>query len=142
MASRNFSAYIIGFLLAGLFLICVFSFYQGVASNYGKTINDIEGLNIIKVKTAVSGTTSDSDLWGSNITTEENPQLEGGEIIFTSIPAVAKLMWSGVIKLFKVVFVAPAQLLGIHPIAIGVVGAIIVITLIVLFWRMIKTGEG
>ncbi len=138
----TFSEYPINFLLAGLFLIAMISFGVGLASNYGEsgTLMKSDKIDFTRLEQAVNKTSADATHWGESFKSD-NLFVSAGGIILFSIWGIGKLIWGSVTTMFSVFSDGATAVLGIPPIATGVVLAILIISLIFALWRVIKAGE-
>ncbi len=141
----EFKVIIIGALIIGLFSFALISFM--VQINLGNTTNTslLDNPSIEKAFGNIS-----HQLNKSQERTEtqreafaresSNPILTTIGFIFTSIINAGQLFISMSIGMFNTIFIATAELLGIHPIVIGVIFAILLITAIFSLWKVIKAG--
>lgn len=72
---------------------------------------------------------------------QEVPTLGTDSFLFSSIIGAVKTFTSTISNIFSVTFVFIGSALGISPVVIGVFVAIIIITAILLAWRVAKVGE-
>lgn len=142
MADDGFKDYIIKFLLAGLFIVCLFSFGVSFTVDQGKSsdiIND-NNLNIGDLERQINETSEDAEAWGEAFRSD-NVFVQLGAVIMFSIWGVMKLMWSSIITLFTLILDSASTVLGVPPIVLGVILAILIISLIFAGWRVVKRGD-
>lgn len=135
--------FLIGGFLGGLFILAMILGYTNLTS-------DNNAQNLLLQDQQING--SYNQFFG-NLTTlqttandsksafeKESPTFTAGFLLFGSIIDFVKKMTSSFIAIFVIFFDLLGTLLGIPPIVIGVLSAIVIIILIVLAWRKYKTG--
>lgn len=142
MAGTEFKDYPINFLLAGLFIIALIGFGVGIAHNYGESdaLMKSDKIDFSRLEQQVNQTSADAESWG-NAFRSDNLFVSAGAIVLFSIWGIGKLVWSSVVSLFTIFTDGATAVLGIPPIATGVLTAILIISLIFALWRLIKAGE-
>jgi uncharacterized protein YqhQ len=140
--AKGFQDYIIGFLLAGLFIVALYSFATGVATNYGMDSNlvDDEQINLTQLESEINQTSSRAEGWQDKFTSD-NFFVSLGSIILFSLWGIFKLIWSVINTLSSIYLGGLNNVLGIPPLVTGIISAIIILGLIFAVWKSIKTGE-
>jgi len=92
------------------------------------------------LETRLNQTNADATSWGETFKSDNLFVVAGGIVLY-SIWGISKLVWNSVISIFVIFTDGASSLIGIPPIAIGVLTAIIIIGLIFSLWRLIKTGQ-
>jgi len=138
----EFKDYAINTLLAGLFLIALISFGITLAHNYGENeaLMKSDKIDFSGLETRLNQTNADATSWGETFKSDNLFVVAGGIVLY-SIWGISKLVWNSVISIFVIFTDGASSLIGIPPIAIGVLTAIIIIGLIFSLWRLIKTGQ-
>lgn len=101
-------------------------------SVFNETFNSLEN-NLSNVQDTAQGQRENFE--------EETPIIGTDAFLFTSIIGAAKTFGSMMIKMYDLTFGLLGQVLGISPIIIGVFTGMLLILLIFLTWRFIKTGR-
>lgn len=142
MADDEFRGYIIKFLLAGLFVVCLFTFASRFTANQGKDVGVIDdgSLDFDSLNSTISDTSEDAEAWGEAFR-NDNIFVSAGAIVLFSIWGVGKLIWTSVISLFTLLLDKGSTVLGIPSMVLGVFSGILIICLIFSLWRVIKRGD-
>lgn len=134
----------INFALAGLFIVALVSFVAQVETNNGVTdgiMNDeILNKTIVDLDTSLGGFQTLTDNQSINQDTED-PQTEGGNLLFLSITQTGKTLKSMIMGVYNVIVVLPSKLLKIPQLAMIVISSIVSIVLVLGAWRLYKAGE-
>lgn len=142
MADNLFKDYPINFLLAGLFLICLISFAVVLAHNYGQTeaLMKTDKIDFSGLERQINQTTINANAWGETFKSDNLFVVAGGIVLY-SVWGITKLIWGSVTSMFTIFTAGAGSVLGVPPIVIGVLTAIIIISLIFAGWRLVKLGE-
>lgn len=142
MPSTKVKDFPISFLLASLFLICMISFAVAIAEDYGydESLMKSDKFDYTELEEQVNKTSADAEKW-SEAFRSDNLFVVAGGIVLYSIWAVLKSIYTSVSLIFTLLFGGASDVLGIPPLVIGVVTAILIITFILAMWRTIKAGE-
>ena len=140
--SSDFQSYPINFLLAGLFVIALISFGIAMAHNYGQSeaLMQNDKIDFSGLERQVNSTSNDANKWAETFKSDNLFVVAGGIVLY-SIWGVAKLVWGSVTAMLTIFTSGAEGLLGIPPIATGVLTAIIIIGLIFAIWKLIKQGQ-
>lgn len=139
----GFKEYVSSFLLLGLFVVCIFTWVTSTGSSYGYGVDIVENeyINLQNISSNINSSFSDSNEWATNFR-NDNPQVSSGTLIFTSLWDIMNLAWTSVQVIFELVFGGLTKIFGIPPIAVGVMGSLLIFGLIISAWKLLKTGEG
>lgn len=142
MAGDGFKEYVIKFLLGSLFIVCLFAFAVNFTTDQGKDAGVIDdgNLNFDELEESVNETSEDAEAWGEAFRSD-NLFVSLGAIVLFSIWGVSKLIWTSVINLFSLIFDSLSTVLGVPSIVIGVVTAILIVSMIFSIWRLVKRGD-
>ena len=137
----DFKEYPINFLLAGLFIICMIGFAVAVAGNYGQSSALMKSpqIDFSRLENQINTTSADANKWAETFKSDNLFVVAGGIVLF-SIWGIVKLIWTSVLVMLTIFTDGASGLLGIPPIATGVLTAIVIIGLIFASWKLIKQG--
>ena len=137
----DFKDYPINFLLAGLFVICLISFAVGLAHNYGENdaLMKTDKIDFSSLEKQVNDTSASATKWGESFKSDNLFVVAGGIVLY-SIWGISKLVWGSVMAMLTIFTDGASSLLGVPAIAIGVLIAIVIISLIFSLWKLIKQG--
>lgn len=136
-----FANYIVFFLLAGLFVIGIYTWATSVGDNYDTNIQiSDDKLDLAQLEQDINQTSSDAKKWEQSFTSD-NLFVALGSIVLFSIWGIFKLIWSSINTLGTIYFDGMNNVLGIDPMVTGVISAILIIGLIFAVYKAIKTGE-
>jgi|TARA_Y100000310_G_scaffold59002_1_gene54318 hypothetical protein len=140
--ARGFQDYIVYLLLAGLFIVAIYSFASGVAVNYDQDSNlvDDEQINLTQLESELNATRTSAEGWQDKFTSD-NFFVALGSIVLFSLWGIFQLMWSVVSTLTTIYIGGLNNVLGVPPLVTGTVTSILIIGLIFAVWKSIKTGE-
>jgi len=127
-----------GFLLTGLFLVCIIGFMSGMGDNYGEVIES-SYVDTSRIVDQINETSSNANAWGESFKSD-NLFVSTGTIVLVSIWGVTKLIWDTLITFLVIYLDIFTTLFGIPPMVTGVITALMIIYLIFLAWRTIKQG--
>lgn len=138
----DFKNYPINMLLAGLFIIALISFAVTLANNYGESeaLMKSDKIDFTRLEKQINSTSSDANKWAETFKSDNLFVVAGGIVLY-SIWGITKLIWTSVTVMLTIFTDGASGLLGIPPIAVGVLTAIIIISLIFASWRLIKQGQ-
>lgn len=140
----GFKEFIIATLLIGVCIFAMLGFvvtFQ-VNNHANGTIMDNPTINRtysnLYTNLASSQGTAESQRTGFE---KEVPTVGTDSFLFSSIIGAVKTFTSTIANVFSIIFVYLGSVLGISPVVIGVFVAIIIISVILLAWRVAKVGE-
>lgn len=137
----DFKDYIIYFLLIGVAVVSVIGFGSKMAQNYGlsDSVMKTDKIDFSRIEAQVNQTSADANSWG-NAFRNDNFFVSLGAIVLFSLWGIGKLIWSAIISFFTIFFDGASSLIGIPPIVVGVLLAILIVSLIFALWRTVKQG--
>lgn len=134
-------SYVVTFLIVGLFIVSMFTFvFNFTAANKPIAGFNSEGVNLTGLQNTLQNTQEKAESWQESFS-KDNPILALGELVVGSIWGVLKLIGDSIIIIFNIVFGAASQVLGIPPLALAVVSAILIMSIVLAIWKIIKTGQ-
>ena len=141
-SSLGMKSIFIIFLLTGLFLVSLYQFGLGVASSYGKPASLIDDprINMSGIESQLSQASSDADDKFESFA-KDNLFVTAGEIVLFSVWGIWKLVGGTIKAMYTILMGGLVNVIGIDPMVVGVVSAILLISLIFAGWRLIKQGE-
>lgn len=142
MVDLGFKDYAINFMLAGLFIVCFFAFATRFSTDQGNGSDVINNdyVDFSSLEREINETNDKAEAW-SNSFKSDNLFVASGTIVLFSIWGVIKLIWSSVTTFFSLIFDSASTVLGIPPMVLGVISAILLISLIFAGWRVVKRGD-
>jgi len=144
MAEIGFKGLIVGFLLVGLFFFAMVNFAYQFAIDNGanQTIMGNADINKSFGKMELQLNESSDTAQGQRQSLEsETPIFSAGFFILGSILGAGKVFTSSLIVIFDILTGPISLYLGISSTVIGVITAILLISIIFLAWRLYKLGE-
>lgn len=134
--------YTISFLVVGLFIVCMFSFGALLQSN-NKPISGMDNIDGIDITTLTTELEASQQRANDSITSfaSENPVLATGEMIFVTVPKITLGAISNTVTIIGIIFNGLANVLGIPPLVLGILSAILLISMIFAAWKVIKAGK-
>lgn len=141
--TENFKTMIITFIILGLFMLSLFNFINITQSDNDVTnslANDPDTASIINSLT--ENLTAFKEIAEDQRSSfeRENPIAGFGELIFTSITGIGKIIGSVVINFYDILSTS-ALIIGIPPIVLNVISGIIIFTIVFLAWRLYRVGD-
>ena len=129
-------------MLAGLFIISLISFGVITANNYGYNgaLMQSDKIDFTRLEQQINSTSQNANSWAETFKSD-NLFVTLGGIVLLSIWGIVKLVWTSVITMLIIFTDGASGLLGIPPIATGVLTAIVIIGLIFSAWKLIKQGQ-
>ncbi len=142
MANLDFKGYMLGFLLTGLVIVCIYTYGISIADNYNvdTPLIDSNKIDLTSLEQKVNDSSANAKNWEARFTSD-NFFVSLGSIILFSIWGIFQLMWTSINTLWTIYLEGMHNVLGLDPMITGVLSAIIIIGLIFSVWRVIKTGE-
>lgn len=140
----NFRQVYINFALMGLFTLAIISFVYTIQADNttGDTILNDPLLNS-------SFNSLESDL--NNLQDEANSSRESyesdipdrgfGSLLIFAITGVGKTFTGGITGIYNILIDLPASKLGIPPVVFSVLGSILMVSLVLLTWRVYRSGS-
>lgn len=140
----KFGNLVIGIILVGLFFFSLTAFAVQTQTNnptnsslqndavFNSTYNSIQSSLI-----TTSGTANTT----KNVLETDTPTAGFGSLIFFSIVGIGKLLSGTTIGMYNIIEGAAYHYIGISPIILGAISAILLITIVLAAYRLYKVGE-
>lgn len=131
-------------LLLGLFIFAIMSASIGLTSenNVNNTLMESESINSTFGNLQTQLETTQSTTNGTKSAFEqETPTLGTDSFLFSSIINAGKVFTTLISSIFNLTFGLISEVLGISPIILGVLSAILLLSIILLAWKLYKTGK-
>ena len=144
--AADFRNIVIAFIVAGLFVVSMISWGTAIGLRHNQTSNfadgGIVGLDLIEssLSSDLGNVQDQGNKWQQSIT-EENIQSEPGGIVMFSLWSVIKTSWDVSNGVMSLIFGGVSIALCIPPIAVGVLVTILLLTLTIGAWKVLKQGE-
>ena len=141
--ANGFTTLAVAFIITGLFAVAMLSFTAQIELDSG--VNDtifnepVINSTFSGLKTNISQSEEDVKSIKESFETS-NPLLAVGELIFGSIITAATTIGSAIVGTYDVIGVLGVYL-GIPAVVFQVLTTILLILLVFLAWRLLKTGE-
>lgn len=139
----TFRPYIITFLIVGLFMFSMISFVTNLQSENNAVVTLANDPTVINITGSLTSELEAFETLSNNQRESfdsETPSTSFGELIFESITNVGRVI-GGVGTTFYAIIATASLAIGINPLVINVIGGIIIITIVLLAWRLYRTGE-
>ena len=144
MIEGGFRGLLISFLLVGLFTFSMITFGDKLIDDNEGNESVIDHPAVQTLNTTIFGNLSDTQSQAQTKREsfeEEEPSAGFGTLLLFSLVEVARAFTSTFVVLYNVLFGFARDILGIPTIAMITIGATMLITVILLSWRLFKTGE-
>lgn len=129
-----------GFLIAGLFLVSIFSFiFVTVDENSEIPTMETDAIDLDNLESSLESSQAEADSWLESFSSED-PLVSYGSLILFSIIGVVKLVVDSIIIFFNIIIGGISSIFGIPPIVTGTLSAMLLIGLIFAGWKTIKQG--
>ena len=142
--AEGFQGLIINGMLTALFIFAIISGGIYLASNNGQNSTLLNNtainntFNSLEDQLPATQTIAEQQ---KNNTFLENP-IEGSDsFLFGTIIGAAKVFTGVWRSFYDLTFGLMSETLGISPVILGVITAILLVVILLLFWRLIKVGE-
>lgn len=140
----SFREVFLTFALIGLFVFGILSFGIKIQQDneVSDTILNNSQINssFEKLQTNLSSISDQTQEQRENFESEI-PERGFGSLLIFSIVSVGQRFTAIIIAVYNVLIVLPATILGISPIVTGVLGSILIVSLILLVWRVYRVGS-
>lgn len=139
----EFREYIISFLIIGLFSISLIMFAIGTSIDNEADNSIANDPRISTIYNSLNATLESSRATSDSIKTSfetENPFVGFGSLLFFSIIGAFKTINIIIISIFTTLSVFIIDVIGINPIVFSVISAGLLITLVLLGWRLYRQG--
>lgn len=132
------------FALIGIFVFSMLSFGITLQLNNGVTDpitnNPVINSTFNRLESNLSSYGSQTQAQRASFESEI-PERGFGTLIIFSIVSVGQKFTAIIITTYNILIVLPASILGISPVVISVLGSILIVTLLLLVWRVIRAGS-
>ena len=140
----EFRTLIINSLLIGLFIIALgsFSVYLTSENNVNNTLMENQAFNSTfgKLQTELDSAQETFEAQ-RNVTEQTIPTESSDSLPISTIPSTASIITTTFRNIYNLTFGLISSVLGISPIVTLTVTAILVLTVILMIWRLVKTGQ-
>jgi len=139
-----FKSLIIGALLVGLFIVAFLQGFNQLAIDNDKPNVLLENDALNRTITSINTSIKDVDATVNKTKVkfeEEKSSVATGFFLLESIFSAGRTFTTMVVAVFTGTFTAFAEILGVPTIVIGVVTAILLISVILMLWSLYKTGR-
>ncbi len=140
---ESFRDVFVTFALIGIFVFAGISFIVTTQrdNNVDETIleNQVINRTYTKLETNLSNFRSQSQTQKESFESEI-PERGFGSLIIFSIIGVGQRFTGMIVGVYNIFIVLPASILGISPIVIGVFTTMLIVSLILLIWRVYRAG--
>lgn len=133
----------ITFAIIGLVLFCIIAFVVQFQTDNNQDESILDNPIINKTYGSLGSNLSSF----SGITQGQKDNFEAevptssfGSLVIFSIVSSGKILNGMITGIYNILIVLPAQILGINEIIIGVFSSILIVSIILLIWRLIKNG--
>jgi hypothetical protein len=139
----EFSKFFINFMVITLLIVSIFSFViimQDENNSPEKIIDDpiINGTYSDLIDSAESFSSSSQNQ--KTLFEKENPISSFGSLIFYSIISAGKVFSNMVLGVYNIMTSLIVEVLGVNPVIVSVLSAIIIFTIIIGLWIIYKVG--
>jgi len=144
MAITSFREIWVSFILIGLFIFSMISFIALMQdkNNVDDSILENEIINNTFNKLSQNLTILENNTQTQRQSFEsEIPERGFGSLIIFSIVGVTQKFTALLIGIFNIIIVLPASILGISPIVTSALGSILLVSLVLLGWRVYRIGS-
>lgn len=144
MAITSFRELFTTFGILGIFIFSAISFVvvMQTDNNVNNTILENEVINntFTRLDTNLTALGGDAQTQKDNYDSEI-PERGFGSLLIFSIVSVSQQFTSGIISIWNIMVVLPASILGIPTQVVSVFNAILIVSLVLLGWRVIRLGS-
>lgn len=142
--AEGFKSLLIAMVLVGLFAFSMIGFGVQLASENDLNQSVLDNPALESAYPDINETLGDIHTQsGSGKTSieSESPQSEGDNFLFFSIIGTGKVFLNSVVGIGNLISNVARQVLGIPMIVMNVIIAILGISLLLYFWRLVRSGE-
>lgn len=141
MAEGQFENIVTGLILIGLFAFLAIAFSFGLASNYGKDVGNVDAINYTALNQSLSQVQSKGESYFA-MAQERGVFLAVAGFVVVGIFDIGMSMLNFAKDFFDIIFIQIFNnILHIPPIVTGVVLFILIVSMIIGLWRLIKVGQ-
>ncbi len=141
-SSLGLKSIFIIFILSSLFMLSMYQFGLGVASEYGhdESLIDDPRIDMAGLENQLDNASSEANARFEAFS-RDNLFVTLGEIVLFSIWGIWKLTTGSIVAIYKILTSGMVNVLGFDPVVMGTISAILLMALIFAGWRLIKQGE-
>ncbi|KKL19287.1 hypothetical protein LCGC14_2466970 [marine sediment metagenome] len=140
----SFREVFITFALIGVFVFAGISFIVTTQRDNGVTNtildNDVINRTYSNLETDLGGLSSNASTQKESFESEI-PERGFGSLLIFAIVGIGRKFTGMIIGIYNIIIVLPASLLGIPSIVISVMTAILLVSLVLLAWRVYRVGS-
>lgn len=140
----SFREMFMSFVIIGVFIVAAMSFVVVMQQENNVTDdmlqNDIINNTFTDLGGDLSQIKSDSDSQRDSFE-DEIPERGFGNLIIFSVVGVGKKFTGMIVGVYNTIIVLPAGILGVPEVVIGALTSILTLTLILLAWRVYRSGS-
>lgn len=131
------------FALIGIFVFASIAFIVTTQTDNDVTLTILDNAVINKTYTSLE---TDLDAFGTNASTQKTsfdkdvPERGFGSLIVFAIVGFGQGITGMILGIYNIFIVLPASILGVSPVVIGVLTSIIIVSLVLLIWRVYRAG--
>lgn len=144
MVETSFRETWINFILIGVLVFSLISFIVIIQNENsvenGILENELINSTFNQLSEELNSSGGDSQTQRESFEAEIPERGFGSLIIFTIVGVTQNFM-SVIITIFNILIVLPAQIIGVSPIVISALGSILIVSLIMLAWRVYRLGS-
>jgi len=143
MAGQDFKGFLITFILLSMFIVALINFGVQFADDTQSSKSLIDHPSISVLNSTVTANLSNAQglAQGQRDNVEKDTPIIAFDFLLSSIVGTWRIFNSVTFNIINVVADISHNVLGVPPIIIGAVLSIMLITVIYLGWKMIKTGQ-
>lgn len=144
MASESFKSLWTNYAIVGLFVFSLFAFVIIFEGNNnvqnGILTNPIINSSYNNLNSTLSGFQTTTNNTKNNFE-KGTPTVGIGELVFNTLFSGGRILNGMIIAIFNILIILPAQFLGLSAAIFGVLFSILLVSIMLLFWRLIKSGQ-
>jgi len=143
VAGQDFKGFLITFVLLSIFIVALINFSVQFANDTGSNNSIIDHPSISILNSTVTANLSGAQglAQGQRNNVEKDTPIIAFDFLLSSIVGTWRIFNSVTFNIINVIADVSHNVLGVPPIVIGGVLSIMLITVIYLGWKMIKTGQ-
>ena len=129
-------------LLSAVFVIAIFTFATGMFSANDKDISQLSdgSIDYTELQEQTENMNANAGNWTETFQSD-SIFIETGSLVLKSIWGILKLMWTAMSLLFNILITGSANVLGIPSLVVGTIITILVASIILTIWKVLRQGE-
>ena len=133
--------YYIGIILVGLFSISIFSFLTLLTDNNTEIINlDTSSVDLSGIESQLNSEKSLADNYTDSFT-HDNPKESQNDFKLFSVISTTWGIMGSIVSMFGLILKSIHNTLGIPPIVTITLSSILLVSIVLAGWKLIKTGK-